>query len=157
VPLEEADALLVLYDPSDELLRFDGRSSGSRSNLPGITTSTGIQSARDLSRPQCYGTGFYGHPDATYRVPHPTHRAHVAAASTFSKAACSCQRYEFRGRLWFFKSHFWTRNRMILDRRVELFGNPEAWARFRHFPKLWIRRPPNYTGASVPRRRYFRR
>jgi hypothetical protein len=32
---------------------------------------------------------------------------------------------------------------MILDRRVELFGDPEAWAQFRHFPKLWIRRPPD--------------
>jgi hypothetical protein len=40
---------------------------------------------------------------------------------------------------------------MILDRRVELFGKPEAWARFRHFPKLWIRRPPNnYRGQSSP-------
>jgi Glycosyltransferase family 10 (fucosyltransferase) C-term len=36
---------------------------------------------------------------------------------------------------------------MILDRRVELFGKPDAWANFRHFPKLWIRRPPdNYMG-----------
>jgi len=40
---------------------------------------------------------------------------------------------------------------MILDRRVELFGDPEGWAQFRHFPKLWIQRPPdNYMGrASV--------
>ena len=40
---------------------------------------------------------------------------------------------------------------MILDPRVELFGLPEAWAQFRHFPKLWIRRPPdNYTGRASP-------
>lgn len=40
---------------------------------------------------------------------------------------------------------------MILDRRVELFGFPEAWAQFRHFPKLWIRRPPdNYMGRASP-------
>ena len=40
---------------------------------------------------------------------------------------------------------------MILDRRVELFGLPEAWAQFRRFPKLWIRRPPdNYMGRTTP-------
>jgi len=40
---------------------------------------------------------------------------------------------------------------MILDRRVELFGLPEAWAQFRHFPKLWIHRPPdNYAGKASP-------
>jgi Glycosyltransferase family 10 (fucosyltransferase) C-term len=40
---------------------------------------------------------------------------------------------------------------MILDRQVELFGKPEGWANFRHFPKLWIRRPPdNYTGHAAP-------
>ena len=40
---------------------------------------------------------------------------------------------------------------MILDRRVELFGQPDAWANFRHFPKLWIQRPPdNYAGKASP-------
>jgi len=40
---------------------------------------------------------------------------------------------------------------MILDSRVELFGKPEAWANFLHFPKVWIRRPPgNYTGQASP-------
>ena len=40
---------------------------------------------------------------------------------------------------------------MILDRRVELFGEPDAWANFRHFPKLWIVRPPdNYAGRASP-------
>jgi hypothetical protein len=40
---------------------------------------------------------------------------------------------------------------MILDRRVELFGKPDAWANFRHFPKLWIQRPPdNYAGKASP-------
>jgi hypothetical protein len=40
---------------------------------------------------------------------------------------------------------------MILDRRVELFGKPDAWANFRHFPRLWIQRPPdNYAGRASP-------
>lgn len=40
---------------------------------------------------------------------------------------------------------------MILDRRVELFGLPESWAQFRHFPKLWIRQAPdNYMGRTSP-------
>ena len=50
VPLEEADALLVLYNPSDELLRFTGPKLWLRLNLPGITISTPIQLARDFSK-----------------------------------------------------------------------------------------------------------
>jgi len=40
---------------------------------------------------------------------------------------------------------------MILDPRVELFGLPDAWAQFRHFPKFWVRRAPdNYMGRASP-------
>jgi hypothetical protein len=45
---------------------------------------------------------------------------------------------------------------MILDRHVELFGKPDAWENFRHFPKLWIRRPPdNYMGKTTPGTSYY--
>jgi len=45
---------------------------------------------------------------------------------------------------------------MILDRHVELFGNPDVWANFRHFPKLWIHGPPeSYMGQPTPGTSYY--
>ena len=45
---------------------------------------------------------------------------------------------------------------MILDRQVELFGKPDAWANFRHFPKIWIQRPPEtYMGHPTPGTSYY--
>jgi hypothetical protein len=44
---------------------------------------------------------------------------------------------------------------MILNPQVELFGRPEEWARFRHFPQLWIQRPPsNFQGRTSPGKDY---
>ena len=153
VPFEEADALLVLYDPSDELLKFAGPKlwftiepswhHHFRSH------PLGKRLVQDLDATE---RAFYGHRDARYRIPHPTYGGSLSrprAASVRGAAVAAVN--NFGGRLWFLQSHFRTRNRMILDRRVELFGLPEAWAQFRHFPKLWIRRPPdNYAGRTTP-------
>ena len=153
VALEEADALLVLHDPSDELLRFNGPklwftiepSWHSHFHSHPI----GKRLVRELDATE---RAFYGHPDARYRVPHPTYSGSLSRPRVTSvRRAVIAAVNNFGGRLWFLKSHFRTRNRMILDRRVELFGLPEAWAQFRHFPKLWIRRPPdNYMGRTTP-------
>ena len=147
--LEEADALLVLYDPSDELLRFTGPklwfTSEPSWHSHFHSHPVGKRLVRELEVSE---RAFYGHPDARYRVPHPTYsgglsRPRVASVRRAVVAIVS----NFGGRLWFLKSHFRTRNRMILHRSVELFGKPDAWANFRHFPKLWTRRPPdNYMG-----------
>ena len=132
------------------------RNSGSRLNLPGISHfhshPVGKRLVQELDATE---RAFYGHPDARYRVPHPTYRGTLSRPRVASvRRAVVATVNNFGGRLWFLKSHFRTRNRMILDRRVELFGLPEAWAQFRHFPKLWIRRPPdNYMGRASPARR----
>jgi hypothetical protein len=153
VPLEEADALLVLYDPSDELLRFTGPKlwftiePSWHSHFHSHTV--GKRLVQDLDATE---RAFYGHPDARYRVPHPTYTGTLSRprAGSVERSVVATVN-NFGGRLWFLKSHFRTRNRMILDRRVELFGLPKAWAQFRHFPKLWIRRPPdNYVGRATP-------
>jgi hypothetical protein len=40
---------------------------------------------------------------------------------------------------------------MILCPLVELYGRPKNWAKFRHFPLVWIQRPPvNFQGKSSP-------
>lgn len=153
VALEEADALLVLHDPSDELLKFAGPKlwftiePSWHSHFH--SHPVGKRLVQELGATE---RAFYGHPDARFRVPHPTYkgtlsRPRVASVRRAAVAAVN----NFGGRLWFLKSHFRTRNRMILDRRVELFGLAEAWAQFRHFPKLWIRRPPdNYMERTSP-------
>ena len=153
VPLAKADALLVLYDPSDELLRFDGPKLWFTIEPSWHhhfhSHPVGKRLVRELDASE---RAFYGHPDATYRVPHPTHSGTLSRprAPSVRRAAVATVN-NFGGRLWFLKSHFRTRNRMILDRRVELFGKPDAWANFRHFPKLWIQKPPdNYAGKASP-------
>jgi len=153
VPLAKADALLVLYDPSDELLRFSGPKLWFTIEPSWHhhfhSHPIGKRLVRELDASE---RAFYGHPDATYRVPHPTHSGTLSRprAPSVRRAAVATVN-NFGGRLWFLKSHFRTRNRMILDRRVELFGKPDAWANFRHFPKLWIQKPPdNYAGKASP-------
>ena len=157
VPLAEADALLVLYDPSDELLRFTGPKLWFTVEPSWHhhfhSHPVGKRLVHELDAAE---RAFYGHPDTKYRVPHPTYRGTLSRPRIDSvRRAAVATVNNFGGRLWFLKSHIWTRNRMILDRRVELFGAPQAWAQFRHFPKLWIRRPPdNYmrrasAGADV--------
>jgi len=153
VPLAKADALLVLYDPSDELLGFRGPKLWFTIEPSWHhhfhSHPVGARLVQELDASE---RAFYGHPDASYRVPHPTYsgslsRPRVPSARHAAVAAVN----NFGGRIWFLKSHFRTRNRMILDRRVELFGQPEAWANFRHFPKLWVQRPPdNYMGRATP-------
>jgi Glycosyltransferase family 10 (fucosyltransferase). len=153
VPLKEADALLVLYDPSDELLRFEGPKLWFTIEPSWHhhfhSHPVGKKLVQDLDATE---RAFYGHPETKYRVPHPTYRGTLSRPRLLSvKRAAVANVTNFGGRLWFLKSHMWARNRMILDERVELFGNPAAWAQFRHFPKLWIRRPPdNYTGHTSP-------
>jgi len=153
VPLERTDALLALYDPSEELLAFHGPKLW-YTNEPSWhhhfhSHPVGKRLVRELDASE---RAFYAHPDATYRIPHATYSGTLSRPRVASvRRAVVATVNNFGGRLWFLKSHFRTRNRMILDRRVELFGKPDAWANFRHFPKLWIVRPPdNYAGRASP-------
>ena len=153
VPLAKADALLVLYDPSDELLKFDGPklwfTIEPSWHLHFRSHPVGKRLVRELHASE---RAFYAHPDATYRILHPTYSGSVSRPRAPSvRPAAVATVNNFGGRLWFLKSHFRLRNRMIFDRRVTLFGKPDAWANFRHFPKLWIQRPPdNYAGKASP-------
>lgn len=143
----------MLYDPSDELLRFDGPKLWFTIEPPWHPHFRSHRVGKRLVRElDILERAFYSHPHATHRILHPTYSGSLSRARVASvRHAAVATVNNFGGRFWFLKSHFRTRNRMILDRRVEVFGIPEAWANFRHFPKLWIQRPPdNYAGKASP-------
>src|SRR6266404_9519418 len=74
VPLETADALLALYDPTEELLAFNGPKlwfTIEPSWHPHFHShAVGKRLVRELDVSE---RAFYAHPDASYRVPHPTY------------------------------------------------------------------------------------
>jgi Glycosyltransferase family 10 (fucosyltransferase) C-term len=158
LPLENADALIVLYDPSEELLAFKGpklwftiepswhhhfhRHPVGRKLMRILDSSEHI---------------FYGNPDLKYRIPHPTYRGPLTMprVAVSKPAAVACVS-NFGGRAWFLKRHIRLRNQMILCPLVELFGKLQSWAKFQHFPKLWIQGPPaNFQGRTPPGKDHF--
>jgi Glycosyltransferase family 10 (fucosyltransferase) C-term len=158
LPLDEADALIVLYDPCEELLNFGGPklwftiepSWHHHFN----SDSIGKKLIRSLAADE---RAYFANPLASCRVPHPTYNKELTRprADASRNAAVACVN-NFGGRLWFLKRHFKLRNRFILSPTVMLFGNPESWATYRHFPRVWIRRPPdNFQGKSSPGQGYF--
>jgi hypothetical protein len=157
-PLENADALIVLYDPSEELLKFKGPKLWFT-----IEPSwhhhfhrhpVGRKLMRVLNNSE---RAFYGNPDPKYKVPHPTYWGPLTMPRVpVSKPAAVACVSNFGGRIGFLKRHIRLRNQMILCPLVELFGKPESWAKFRHFPNLWILRPPaNFQGRSSPGKDHF--
>lgn len=153
ISLSEADGLVVLYDPSDELLRFRG---------PKVwftlepswhhhfrSHPVGKRLIRELDETEHI---FYGNPNEKYRVPHPTHHGPITLPRLpASEPAAVASVTNFGGRLWFLKRHIWLRNRMILCPLVKLYGNPKSWSCFSPFPFLWLKRPPrNFQGRSSP-------
>src|SRR6266545_2809427 len=103
VPLEEANALLVLYDPSDELLRFTGPKlwftiePSWHSHFHSHPVGKRLVQELDATE-----RAFYGHPDARYRVPHPTYRGTLSRprVASVSRAIVATVN-NFGGRLWF--------------------------------------------------------
>ncbi len=152
LPLADADALIVLYDPCEELLSFHG---------PKLWFTVepswhyhfhrhpiGKRLVRDLAVDE---RAFYSSPHAAYRIPHPTYERELSRprVDRLRDAAVACVT-NFGGRAWFLKRHFGLRNKFILSPLVELFGRPESWAKFRHFPQLWRRRAPaNFRGKPT--------
>ena len=158
VPLERADALLALYDPSDDLLAFHGPKlwfTMEPSWHPHFHSHPiGRRLVRELEISE---RAFYAHPLASNRVPHPTFRGELTTprvpASNHAAIACVSN---FGGRGWFLKRRFSLRNRFILSPLVELYGNPLSWKQFRHFPAIWRSRPPaNYRGRPSADGEFF--
>jgi hypothetical protein len=153
LPMKDADALIVLYDPSEELLNFKGSKlwftiePSWHHHFHGHPTGRKLMRVLDNSEHI-----FYGNPDPKYRVPHPTYRGPLTLPRfmTSKPAAVACVS-NFGGRTWFLKRDIRLRTRMILCPLVELFGRPEFWAQFRHFPRVWVQCPPsNFQGRTSP-------
>ncbi len=153
IPLDQADALLVIYDPAEELLRFEGPKLWWTMEPSWHYHFRGHPVGQRLMRTlRPSEHSFYGHPDPVYRVPHPTYRSHLTMPRQEScrDRAVACVS-NFGGRAWFTKAHFRLRNRFILHPAVELYGKAEAWKRFRHFPQLWRSgAPANYQHLDPP-------
>jgi hypothetical protein len=149
VPLDEADALLALYDPSEELLAFHGPklwfTMEPSWHRHFHSHPVGRRLVRELDISE---RAFYGHPLVSNRVPHSTFHGELTTprVSASNRAAVACVS-NFGGRCWFLKRRFSLRNRFILCPLVELYGSPLSWKRFRHFPAIWRSGPPaNYRG-----------
>lgn len=158
IPLEDANCLIVLYDPSEELLKFNGPKLWFT-----IEPSwhhhfrhdpVGKKLVRQL-RPDEHI--FYNNQVAEYRIPHPTFRSPMSTPRNPNPklAAVACVN-NYGGKGWFFKRHIWLRNRMILQPNVELFGDPNSWQRFRAFPKIWKKGAPrNFCNKKSPGKDMF--
>ncbi len=149
LPLDQADALLALYDPSEELLTFRGPKLWYTMEPSWHhhyhSHPIGKQLVRMLSENE---RAYYSHRMEAFRIPHPTFRSPLSSPrkAEMRFAAVSCVS-NFGGRTWFLKPRFRFRNRFILDPRVELFGKKEGWSKFRNFPCFWRKgAPKNYRG-----------
>lgn len=156
--LERADALLALYDPSEELLAFDGPKLWFTIEPSWHHHFHSHPVGRRLMRElEISERAFYGHPLVSNRVPHPTFRVELTTprVPASNRAAIACVS-NFGGRGWFLKRRFSLRNRFILSPLVELYGNPLSWKRFRHFPAIWRSGPPaNYRGRPSVGEEFF--
>lgn len=158
VNLKEADGLVALYDPTEELLEFSGPkvwfTIEPKWHHHFHSHPIGKKLMRKLDESEHV---FYGNPNPAYRVPHPTFRGPMTfpRQPVVREAAVACVS-NYGGRLWFLKKHIWSRNRMILDPLVELYGNLDSWKRFRDFPRVWRRGLPlNHQGRSSPGNGYY--
>lgn len=152
VGLHEADALLALYDPTEELLQFQGPKLWYTHEPMWHTHFRRHKIGKKLVRSLLPSEWVYfANPQTDYRVPNITF-AHtldkVRSKGNRRTAAIATVNY-FGGPLWFLKPHIWLRNRMILESRVELFGRRAAWEQFTHFPQIWRRGvPSNFSGET---------
>ncbi|WCJ59686.1 hypothetical protein NXS98_00790 [Fontisphaera persica] len=147
--LQEADGLLAIVDPTEELLIFKGPKLWYTYEPSWHYHYRGHPIGKKLVRilkPDEWA--YFANKDERYRVPHSTHIGELSCPrennQTKSVVAVVSN---YGGRLWFLRPHIWLRNIFILNKNVELFGKMEKWSQFRHFPLIWKKGlPSNYKG-----------
>lgn len=147
--LEEADGLLAMVDPTEELLRFKGPKlwltyepswhSHYRRN------PIGKKLVKVLAEDEW---AYFANPNEKYRVPHSVYIGNLDChRSDKIENKCIAVVSNYGGRAWFLRPHIWLRNIMIFNQKIDLYGREEIWKKFRHFPRIWTMRPPqNYKG-----------
>ena len=152
VDFEEADGLLALYDPTEELLRFKGPklwyTYEPSWHAHYHQHPVGKRLVKTL-RPSEWA--YFANRDPAYRVPHITFGIDLTKTTRCEnpRNAAVAAVNNCGGQFWFLKPHIWQRNWLILEPRVELFGSRSWWKTFRHFPAVWRRGAPrNYRGES---------
>jgi hypothetical protein len=151
--LESADAVLALYDPTEELLQFKGPKLWYTYEPMWHPHFRRHPVGKELVRRlQPSEWVYFSNPDPAHRVAHITWGNELTkqrVKSALRDAAVACVT-NFGGRYWFLKKHIWLRNKMLLHGKVELFGRKAAWTQFRHFPEVWrCGVPGNYCGEPT--------
>ena len=152
ITLQEAHALLALYDPTEVLLRFRGPKVWYTYEPSWHTHYRRHPVGRRLAKTLPASEWLhFANPDPEFRVPNITfsHELSRPRVKGFRrKGAVATVNYN-GGRHWYLKPHIWLRNRMILEPRVDLFGRRSEWQKFRHFPAVWRQSyPGNYCGET---------
>ena len=148
IPLDEADALLCYWAPSEELFQFSGPKAWYNCE-PGPNFASIESGEWPRIKERLRDSEFLNHSGPTAsRVPHITHwgatgvdmstdrggRA-VAVVSNYGERDPSIRNQSNR-----------MRNRIVTSQHVDLFGKEEAWSRYRSGRFSRPRPPRNYRG-----------
>ena len=152
VPLEQADGLLALYDPTEELLRFPGPkmwfTQEPMCHSHFHRHPIGKRLAKTL-RPD--ERGYFANPVIKYRIPQVTGRefTKIRQAKFENKAVATVN--DCGGRFGWLKRNYSLRNKMVTCPLVDLFGSENRWREYACFPCIWKRGlPPNWRGTKAP-------
>jgi hypothetical protein len=148
VTLEEADAMLVSWQPVDDMYKFHGPKAffcPEPFDVPSVWQQPEWQKAirlldkDDIVRP--------GHSNPLRRVVHDTHHVELNMRTGSDRLRQGVAVVSNNGSQW---NAYWDeiklRNALITNRQVDLFGDHTAWSRYR---RNWLMRkttPRNYRG-----------
>ena len=151
ISLDEADALVAFYDPTQELIDFKGPKiwytiePSWHYHFNRHPIGKKLISLLDNTEHL-----YYKNECSDYRIPHTTYRAPLTLSrvSDVKNRALACVS-NFGGKAWFINNKIKLRNRMILSPEVDLYGSVRSWSEFRDFPYLWKKGlPKNFCGAA---------
>jgi hypothetical protein len=149
LPVEETDALLCDWAPSEEvLLGFPRRKAWYNCEPePHFVKCQGGGWPAIRAKLQPHEFLHHKHPDARYRVPHITHLGAVTVdrrTGRHDRAVAVVSNFGGSPRIRFQDAVI--RNRFILQPTVDLFGRRSAWRKYR--ARLWSlpRLPRNFRG-----------
>lgn len=147
-PLDQADGLLAFYGASSELLNFQGPKawySEEPLSLSHARTPLARKLRRELSKSEWL---HHTNPNREYAVPSPTHCGELTMVRPESRQNSAVAVVSnFGGRLWWLFRGPRLRNRFILHKDVNLYGDQNSWRRFQRWPWSKPVCPGNFKGS----------